>query len=155
MISCQAETVMKRLIASLSHQSVPIEGIKFLKIKRFFKNLFSSLPPPGTLQPVGRNFPKLRGGTMTSCLKFCMNIYDIVQAADREVADSGKSAKMRQILDSGGFPPNNNSLAAAAATPTSSAAAPTTSSSSSAKTNGELASTTTATARPKTNGEVK
>jgi hypothetical protein len=32
--------------------------------------------PAGTLHPVGKHYPKLRGGTMDSCLKFLLTIYD-------------------------------------------------------------------------------
>jgi len=79
----KAENLLKRLLASLTQQSIPIEG---------------------TLQPVGKNFTKLRGGTMSSCLKFMMTIYDLIvekegyATAGKELS---KSQKMREIL--GGF----------------------------------------------------
>lgn len=77
----QVENVMKRLVAALTHQSVPIEGV---------------------LQPTGKNFPKLRAGTMGSCLTFFMNLYDAVVEADNlGSAELTKTQKMRQII--GGF----------------------------------------------------
>jgi hypothetical protein len=35
----------------------------------------------GTLHPVGKHYPKLRAGTLDSCLKFLMTLYDIILQA--------------------------------------------------------------------------
>ena len=53
----------------------------------------------GVQHPVGKNFPKLRAGTMASCITFMMNLYDaIVQADNLQAAQLSNSQKMREIV---------------------------------------------------------
>ena len=52
-----AEDIMRRLVGALTHQSVVIRD---------------------ETHPVGKKFPKLRGGTGDSTLKFMMKLYYIV-----------------------------------------------------------------------------
>merc|ERR1711994_974063 len=74
----QVETLMKRIIAALTHQSVLIEGDQY---------------------PLGKNFPKLRAGTMASCITFMMNLYDaIVETDNLQAAHLSNTQKMRQIV---------------------------------------------------------
>ena len=37
--------------------------------------------------PTGKNFPKLRAGTLGSCLSFMMNLYDAIVEADNLQVD--------------------------------------------------------------------
>ena len=54
---------------------------------------------PGVQHPVGKNFPKLRAGTMASCITFMMNLYDaIVEADGLQAAQLSNSQKMREIV---------------------------------------------------------
>ena len=68
---------MKRILAALTHQSVPIEG----KTKDILFNPFHCFIL-GVHLPSGKNFVKLRAGTLGSCLTFLMNMYDAVVEAD-------------------------------------------------------------------------
>ncbi|XP_023322024.1 protein tyrosine phosphatase domain-containing protein 1 isoform X3 [Eurytemora carolleeae] len=77
----QVESLMKRLLASLTQQTIPVAGV---------------------LQPAGKNFPKLRGGTLASCLKFMMTVYDIVYEKESHGTmrmDDSTTKKMLDILD--------------------------------------------------------
>ena len=64
--------------------------------------------------PVGKNFPKLRAGTMGSCLSFMMNLYDAIVVADNlQAAELSKTQKMRQIIgkiQSSNLNGNDNSI---------------------------------------------
>ena len=68
----------------------------------------------GVNLPVGKNFPKLRAGTMGSCLTFMMNLYDaIVEADNLQAAELSKTQKMRQIIgkiQSSNLNGNDNSI---------------------------------------------
>jgi hypothetical protein len=44
-------------------------------------NLTGIFTLAGTLHPVGKHYPKLRAGTLDSCLKFLMTLYDIILQA--------------------------------------------------------------------------
>ena len=57
MSEADAEDLMRRLSAALSQQTVDIRNIE---------------------HPVGKKFPKLRGGTEDSTLKFMMKLYHMV-----------------------------------------------------------------------------
>ena len=56
-----------------------------IRMQQITINFFYSYTILGTLQPVGKNFTKLRGGTMSSCLKFIMTIYDLIVEVRNEV----------------------------------------------------------------------
>ena len=55
----QLSTLMMRFVAALTHQSVVIGGINFPDVKL--------------------NFPKLRGGTADSTLKFMLRLLDVIE----------------------------------------------------------------------------
>ena len=62
-------------------------------------NCSQSSNVPGVQHPVGKNFPKLRAGTMASCITFMMNLYDtIVEADNLQAAQLSNSQKMREIV---------------------------------------------------------
>ena len=87
---------MKRVLAALTHQSVIIEGI-FSENDKVQHNQLATVP--GIQHPVGKNFPKLRAGTMASCLTFMMNLYDAIVGADNlQAAQLSNSQKMREIV---------------------------------------------------------
>merc|ERR1719192_2903534 len=60
----KAEEVMKRLLASLTHQSIPLGD---------------------TIVPPGKAFPRMRPGTFDSCLTLLMSMYDNIVEADNLV----------------------------------------------------------------------
>ncbi len=76
----QASNLLKRLLASLTHQSIPIEGKYDSHKERLSQVPHDSLfTVTGTLHPVGKHYPKLRAGTLDSCLKFLMTLYLLCQ----------------------------------------------------------------------------
>jgi len=79
----KAEEVMKRILASLTHQSIP---------------LGDSIVPPG------KNFPRMRPGTFDSCLTLLMSMYDTIVDADNLVKpDSDRRTEDMSLNSSSEF----------------------------------------------------
>merc|ERR1712037_340169 len=78
-----AEEVMKRILASLTHQSIPL-GDKIV--------------------PPGKNFPRMRPGTFDSCLTLLMSMYDTIVDADNLVKpDSDRRTEDMSLNSSSEF----------------------------------------------------
>ena len=71
---------MKRILGALTQQAVPIEGNS--NNEEMKVHLIIHYYVSGNHLPLGKNFTKIRPGTLGSCLTFLMNLYDAIVEAD-------------------------------------------------------------------------